>query len=88
MPSQQHLVLLSRADPPLPLARLRAQNQVLDIRAGQLRFTLDEITRFLNEVMGLNLVERVYFYGVPVVDDVIRRSYLEQGYFLGKEFAQ
>jgi LuxR family maltose regulon positive regulatory protein len=54
MPAE-YLVLLSRADPPLPLARLRAQNQVVDIRADKLRFTLDEITGFLNEVMGLNL---------------------------------
>ena len=55
IPPQMHLVLLSRTDPPLPLFRLRARNQILDIRADQLRFTLDEITLFLNEVMGLRL---------------------------------
>jgi len=55
LPPQMHLVLLSRTDPPLPLFRLRARNEILDIRADQLRFTLDEITIFLNEVMGLRL---------------------------------
>ncbi len=37
---------------------------------------------------GIRNVEHVYFYGVPVVDDHTRRSYLEQAYCLGKEFAQ
>lgn len=55
-PLQMHLVFLSRTDPPLPLARLRARNQLLEIRADQLRFTSDESAVFLNEVMGLNLV--------------------------------
>jgi LuxR family maltose regulon positive regulatory protein len=55
MPPQMHLVLLSRSDPPLPLARLRARNQLVDIRANQLRFTRDEIAVFLNQVMGLAL---------------------------------
>ena len=55
MPPQMHLVLLSRTDPSLPLARLRARDQILDIRADQLRFTLDETAIFLNEVMGLKI---------------------------------
>jgi LuxR family maltose regulon positive regulatory protein len=55
MPPQMHLVLLSRIDPPLPLARLRVSNQVVDIRADQLRFTPEEIAVFLNDVMGLKL---------------------------------
>lgn len=54
-PRQMHLVFISRTDPPLPLARLRARNQLLEIRADQLRFTPAEIAVFLNEVMGLNL---------------------------------
>ncbi len=54
MPPSMHLVLLSRTDPPLPLSRLRARNQLVDIRAGQLRFTLDEVAAFLDE-MGLKL---------------------------------
>jgi LuxR family maltose regulon positive regulatory protein len=40
MPPQMHLGLLSRTDPPFPLARLRARNQLVEIRAEQLRFTL------------------------------------------------
>lgn len=55
MPSPLHLVLLSRTDPPLPLSRLRVRNQLLDIRLDQLRFTLDEIAVFLNDLMGLEL---------------------------------
>jgi len=35
---------------------------------------------------GVEEVEHVYFYGVPVVDDEIRQGYLEQAYYLGKEF--
>ena len=55
MPPQMHLVLLSRTDPPFPLSRLRLRNEIVDIRADQLRFTLDEIAVFLNEIMRLNL---------------------------------
>jgi LuxR family maltose regulon positive regulatory protein len=55
MPPQMHLVILTRTDPPLPLARLRVRNQILDIRADQLRFTPGEIAAFLNESMGLTL---------------------------------
>jgi len=55
MPPQMHLALLSRTDPPLPLSRLRVRNQLLNIRADQLRFTLDEIALFLNDLMGLEL---------------------------------
>ena len=55
LPPQVHLVLLTRADPPLPLARLRASGQMTEIRAADLRFTSAETAAFLNEVMGLNL---------------------------------
>ncbi len=55
LPQRLHLVLLSRSDPPMPLARLRARNQLLDLRADQLRFSGPEITSFLNESMGLDL---------------------------------
>lgn len=54
-PPHMHLVLLSRTDPHLPLSRLRGRNQLVEIRASQLRFTQNEIAAFLNEVMGLNL---------------------------------
>ena len=55
LPPQVHLVLAGRADPPLPLARLRAQGDLLEIRAADLRFTADEATAYLNESMGLHL---------------------------------
>jgi LuxR family maltose regulon positive regulatory protein len=55
LPQPLHLVLLTREDPSLPLARLRANNQMTEIRAGDLRFTRHEADRFLNEVMGLSL---------------------------------
>jgi LuxR family maltose regulon positive regulatory protein len=50
-----HLVILSWTDPPLPLSRLRVRNQLVDLRADQLRFTWEEVALFLNEAMGLNL---------------------------------
>ena len=55
LPSTLHLVLLTREDPALPLARLRANNLLTEIRAADLRFTGDETQRFLNDRMGLNL---------------------------------
>ncbi len=55
LPPQVHLVLTTRADPALPLARLRARGELVEIRAADLRFTPDEATAYLNEVMGLDL---------------------------------
>jgi LuxR family maltose regulon positive regulatory protein len=54
-PQPLHLVLLTREDPPLPLARIRANNQLTEIRARDLRFASDDAERFLNEVLGLSL---------------------------------
>ena len=50
-----HLVLVTRSDPPLPIARLRARGQIVELRAADLRFTEPETAQFLNEVMGLHL---------------------------------
>ncbi|NUQ86195.1 MAG: tetratricopeptide repeat protein, partial [Anaerolineales bacterium] len=55
LPPALHLVILTRADPPLPLARLRANNALTEIRAHDLRFTLDEAASFLSKTMGLSL---------------------------------
>ena len=55
LPSQMHLVILTRADPPLPLSRLRARNQLVEIRAENLRLTVEEAATFLSQVMGLTL---------------------------------
>jgi LuxR family transcriptional regulator, maltose regulon positive regulatory protein len=54
-PSQMHLVIATREDPQLPLARLRARGQLTELRAADLRFTLAEAAGFLNQVMSLNL---------------------------------
>jgi LuxR family maltose regulon positive regulatory protein len=56
-PEQLHLVLITREDPLLPLSRLRANNQMTEIRAGDLRFSEREVGLFLNGVMGLSLSE-------------------------------
>src|SRR5918994_6962208 len=55
LPENVHLVISSRADPPLSLAKLRARDQVTEIRAAELRFTTEEATAFLKGVMGLTL---------------------------------
>jgi LuxR family maltose regulon positive regulatory protein len=57
LPHPLHLVLLTREDPPLPLARLRANYQLTEVRAGDLRFTRADTHRFMNEIMGLSLSE-------------------------------
>ena len=55
LPPQVHLVISSRADPLLPLARLRARGELVEIRAADLRFALDEVAVYLNDVIGLDL---------------------------------
>jgi LuxR family transcriptional regulator, maltose regulon positive regulatory protein len=55
LPPHMHLVIATREDPQLPLARLRARGQLTELRAADLRFTAAEAAGFLNQVMGLNL---------------------------------
>ena len=55
LPPQIHLVIASRTDPPLPLARLRGRGELAEIRAADLRFTPGEAAAYLNDVMGLVL---------------------------------
>ena len=54
-PPQMTLVIVSRADPALPLARLRARRQLVELRQGDLCFTLEETSEFINRGMGLAL---------------------------------
>lgn len=54
-PRQLHLVLSTRADPPLPLARLRARGRLTEVRLQDLAFTVEEAVTFLNDKMGLGL---------------------------------
>ncbi len=55
LPANMHLVLASRSDPLLPLARLRARGALSELHALDLRFSVEETTAFLREVMGLPL---------------------------------
>jgi LuxR family maltose regulon positive regulatory protein len=55
LPPQVHLVISTREDPDLPLARLRAGGQLVEVRATDLRFTLEEAASYLNDVTGLGL---------------------------------
>jgi LuxR family maltose regulon positive regulatory protein len=55
LPENLHLVLASRADPSLPLARLRARGELTEVRLADLRFTAEEALAFLNQVMHLGL---------------------------------
>ncbi len=55
MPPNLHLVMTSRSDPGFPLSRLRALNQLTEIRADDLRFSTEETTIFLQSVMGITL---------------------------------
>jgi ATP-dependent transcriptional regulator len=54
-PPQLHLVIASRSDPMLSLARLRARGELLELRAADLRFTSEEALAFFNQSMGLQL---------------------------------
>ncbi len=55
LPPQVTIAITTRADPPLPLARLRGRGELLELRAADLRFTAEEADAFLNHVMGLDL---------------------------------
>jgi LuxR family maltose regulon positive regulatory protein len=55
MPDQVHLMVATRADPPLQVARLRSRGQLVELRGADLRFTPDEAQQFLNQAMGLDL---------------------------------
>ncbi len=55
MPSQIRLIMTTRTDPPLPLARMRVRSQLLEIRSADLRFSPPQIATFFTDVMGLAL---------------------------------
>jgi LuxR family maltose regulon positive regulatory protein len=54
-PAGMHLVIATRADPPLPTSRLRARGQLTELRVRDLRFARDETDGYLRQVMGLDL---------------------------------
>ena len=55
LPAHVHLVIASRADPGLPIARLRGRGELVELRAADLRFTPDEAAQYLDESMGLTI---------------------------------
>jgi LuxR family maltose regulon positive regulatory protein len=77
LPPQLHLVVATRIDPPLPLSRLRARRQLTELRAHDLRFTLEEAAVFLREVMGLPLT----------ADDVAALETRMEGWIAGLQLA-
>jgi LuxR family maltose regulon positive regulatory protein len=77
LPSQMHLIIATRSDPPLPLARLRARGQLTELRAAELRFGAAEAGAFLEEVMGLHLAQ----------EDVITLQTRTEGWVAGLQLA-
>jgi LuxR family maltose regulon positive regulatory protein len=77
LPSSMHLALATRADPPLPIARLRGQGQLIELRQTDLRFTPEEATRFLNRVMGLSLL----------AEDIAALESRTEGWIVGLQLA-
>lgn len=77
LPSNLHLALASRSDPLLPLARLRAEGDLTELRAADLRFTPTEVAAFLNEVMHIRLSD----------DDVAALEARTEGWIAGLQLA-
>jgi LuxR family maltose regulon positive regulatory protein len=77
LPPQLHLVIATREDPPLPLARLRAQGHLSELRAADLRFTPAEAAEFLGGVMSLDLS----------ADEVARLETRTEGWIAGLQLA-
>ena len=77
LPPQMHLVIATRDDPQLPLARLRARGHLTELRAADLRFTSTEAAEFLNQVMGLELS----------VDDIAALETRTEGWIAGLQLA-
>lgn len=76
-PHNFHLVIATRADPPLPLARLRARSEMLELRLADLCFSLQEATDFLNHTMGLQIS----------AEDVARITIRTEGWIAGLQIA-
>jgi LuxR family maltose regulon positive regulatory protein len=77
LPPNVHLVIATRADPALTLARLRGRGQLLEVRAADLRFTPEEATAYLNGSMGLVLTE----------DDVVALDGRTEGWIAALQLA-
>jgi LuxR family maltose regulon positive regulatory protein len=58
LPEQMHLIIATRSDPPLPLARVRSQNLLIELRAADLSFSADETASLFNQSLNLQLSRR------------------------------
>jgi ATP/maltotriose-dependent transcriptional regulator MalT len=76
-PPNLRLIIASRSDPVLPLSRLRARGELIELRGADLRFTPDEAAAFLNEKMGLDLS----------ADDVAALEARTEGWIAGLQLA-
>ena len=77
IPACMHVIIATRVDPALPLARLRARDQLVEIRVNDLRFTTEESTDFLKQVMSLDLTH----------EDVSALSVRTEGWIAGLQMA-
>lgn len=77
LPPSAHLVIVSRAEPPLPIARLRARGQLTELNVDDLRFTPEEAATFLQQVAGLGLT----------AEDVARLESRTEGWIAGLQMA-
>ncbi|MGV8896289.1 MAG: LuxR C-terminal-related transcriptional regulator [Rhodoglobus sp.] len=77
LPPAMHVAIASRSDPLLPVARMRARAELTELRAADLRFTSDEASIFLNQVMGLSLSP----------DDVAALDTRTEGWIAGLQLA-
>ncbi|HYF63465.1 MAG TPA: LuxR C-terminal-related transcriptional regulator [Herpetosiphonaceae bacterium] len=77
MPPQMHLVIATREDPDLPVARLRGRGQLTELRVTDLRFTRAEAAGFLNQAMGLKLS----------ADDIAALESRTEGWIAGLQLA-
>ena len=77
LPAQLHLVITTREDPPIPLSRLRARGQLTELRAADLRFSSEETTEFLDQVMGLDLSS----------EDIVALENRTEGWIAGLQLA-
>jgi LuxR family transcriptional regulator, maltose regulon positive regulatory protein len=73
LPARAHLMLATRVDPPLPLARMRAKRELVEVRAEELRFTAEEAFALWNTSMGLQ----------PTAEDVERLAQRTEGWAAG-----
>ncbi|HEX5506551.1 MAG TPA: LuxR C-terminal-related transcriptional regulator [Thermomicrobiales bacterium] len=77
LPQTMHLVIATREDPPLPLARLRARGHLAELRAADLRFAPAEAAEFLTRAMGLDLT----------ADDIAALETRTEGWIAGLQLA-